>query len=136
MILELILQPFLRFNGLGKHQKAGRLAIEPVHDEEFFRSFFIVQISAQESVSGSCPFRFRRHREKSRWFVDNNHRIVFEHDWDLAGHGGLLHHDDQRPADGAKQGAGDGPGAEILRLNQEARDHRRDDLRYGHQRLH
>jgi len=46
VILELILKPFLCLEGLRENEKTGRLTIQPMDDEEFFRSSLVIQIGA------------------------------------------------------------------------------------------
>jgi len=60
VILELLLQPFLRLNTLCKNDQARRFAIEAVNDENFFGRPFAVCLRAKKSIKRSSSFAFGR----------------------------------------------------------------------------
>ena len=78
MILELVLQLFLGFDGLREYQHPGRLTIQTVHDENPFRRPLPVCRLPQECVHGSSPFRFRRHGQQSRRLINNDDGVIFK----------------------------------------------------------
>ena len=86
VILELILQLLLRLIGFCKHQQAGRLTVQPMHDEDLLRRPFRIRVRAQRGVQGLRPFRVGSHREQTRGLVDHDDAVVFEHHADSIWH--------------------------------------------------
>ncbi len=82
VILELILKSFLGLNRFRENQKAGCLAVQPMHDEDFSRRPFPVRSLPQGGINGSRSFRIRCHREEPGGLIDNDKAFVFEHDPD------------------------------------------------------
>src|SRR5207249_9149845 len=78
VILELLLQAFLRFDCLRKDQESRCLTIEPMHDEDFFRRFLPAGAGAQRSVQRVFFFGVRRYVEKYRRLVDDQYGVIFK----------------------------------------------------------
>src|SRR2546422_3165959 len=78
VILELILQPLLRFDGLREYQQPRRLPIQPMHDEDLLGILFIIRVRAQGRICSVRSLSFGRHCQQSGWFIHYDDAFVFE----------------------------------------------------------
>jgi hypothetical protein len=80
VVLELVLQPLLRFYGLCEDEEPGSFSIQPMDNKEFLRRAFRIQIGAQERVQRFDALRFSGHRQQALRLVHDNQAFVFKYD--------------------------------------------------------
>ncbi len=82
---ELIAERVLRRRGLGEHDEAGRVAIDPMDDE---RLAFALRAQMRDELIDHrvrVLLPLERYGKQASWFVEDDERLVFEEDAQIAG---------------------------------------------------
>ena len=77
-----MLHGFFCSHSLGKHHKAGGVAVKPVDDKELVARILALHIVAKKRIGRAVLDFVRTHREQAVTFVDNYYVIVLVYDFE------------------------------------------------------